>query len=576
MKQPKQRFTLTGLCAVLLATLSVAGGCSTDSLEPGTGNGTPMPLAIRATASSFDESLTVPADMLSAAVTRTPTQNGNTTTFNTGDAIGIFAIENGAIVGGVNNIQLTYQAATADAEARWTPPAGTQLDYYAGATYIAYFPYTDGVTIAPSQSTADIIASLGDNPLLQPAADQSTDAGYAASDLMTASGTPAAGTTDAEAILTLNFTHSYCQLTVVPRIVKECIAPYGGGFTYRTGSKAPVADVNVSDVVINGVPAYRVTADGSYRVIVKPTSFSSQMQGSYTSQEAAMVFTSDVYADGFAAGTSYRVNSDSPFAVEGQNCTRPLAPGDFVFHGTSGIEVYPGNGVLESGKIPDYAQAIGIVVTCDENRMTDEACCKDNGWNHAYVMGLENCGSNLVWGPEDTDESVLPNTMPDNGAENNMNGYAETEAMLAAHAGDLGSYGTFNAINDYRTSNPVPSGLSGKRSPWFVPSVGQWFDVMTNLCGRSPQTFKNSGYNGWTDSNCGTEMWNKINDQLNKVGKPLTLIFNGGAVVFWCSSESDTNSSWSVAWVGPQQVALTPVWKGISSTQPVVRPFFAF
>ena len=581
MKQPKQHFTLTSLCVVLLATLSVVGGCSTESIDPGAGtdDGTPMPLTICATASSFDEALTVPADRLSFSVTRTPTQDGNTATFNTGDAIGIFIVKDGAIIDGVNNMKFTYQAATADVEARWTPPAGSQIYYYAGATYIAYFPYTNGVTIDPSQSTADIIVSLSNNALLQPAADQSTAASYAASDLMTASGTPVTGSTDAETILTLNFTHSYCQLTVVPRIAKGCIAPVGGGFTYRAGSKAPVPDVNVRDVVVNGVPAYRVTADESYRVIVKPTSASSQMQGSYTSEEAAMVFTSDVYADGFAAGNSYRVNSDSPFAVEGQDGTRPLAPGDFVFHGTNGIEVYPGNGVLEGGKIPGYTQAIGIVVTCDPERMKDQKLVKDGGWNHAYVMGLENCGSNLNWGPYPfVDESVLPNMTLDNGAENNMNGYTETEAMLAERAskGDLGNYEAFNAINDYRTSNPVPSGLSGKRSPWFVPSVGQWFDVMANLCGQSPKTFRGYIGGGWIDESYGTEMWNKINDQLNKVDKPLTLIISNTGVFFVCSSEFREDLCWNVLWVKPQISLMTFNKQSGLSYRAVVRPFFAF
>lgn len=37
MKQPKQHFTLTSLCVVLLATLSVVGGCSTESIDPGAG-----------------------------------------------------------------------------------------------------------------------------------------------------------------------------------------------------------------------------------------------------------------------------------------------------------------------------------------------------------------------------------------------------------------------------------------------------------------------------------------------------------------------------------------------------------
>lgn len=580
MKQPKQHFTLTSLCVVLLATLSVVGGCSTESIDPGAGtdDGTPMPLTICATASSFDEALTVPADRLSSSVTRTPTQDGNTATFNTGDAIGIFIVKDGAIIDGVNNMKFTYQAATADVEARWTPPAGSQIYYYAGATYIAYFPYTNGVTIDPSQSTADIIVSLSNNALLQPAADQSTAASYAASDLMTASGTPVTGSTDAETILTLNFTHSYCQLTVVPRIAKGCIAPVGGGFTYRAGSKAPVPDVNVRDVVINGVPAYRVTADESYRVIVKPTSASSQMQGSYTSEEAAMVFTSDVYADGFAAGNSYRVNSDSPFAVEGQDGTRPLAPGDFVFHGTNGIEVYPGNGVLEGGKIPGYTQAIGIVVTCDKSRMTDKAC-SDNSWNHAYVMGLEDCGSELNWGPSwSSDEDVLPNMTRANGAENDMNGYAETEAMLAERAskGDLGNYDTFKAINDYRTSNPVPSDLSDKRSPWFIPSVGQWFDVMANLCGRSPKTFRVDDSENWIDSDYGTEMWNKINNQLNKVNKPLTLILFNSGVFFMCSSEGEGGLCWNAIWMGNRVSLMLSSKSSGQNYKPVVRPFFAF
>ena len=580
MKQPKQHFTLTSLCVVLLATLSVVGGCSTESIDPsaGTDDGTPMPLTICATASSFDEALTVSADRLSSSFTRTPTQDGNTATFNTGDAIGIFIVKDGAIIDGVNNMKFTYQAATADVEARWTPPAGSQIYYYAGATYIAYFPYTNGVTIDPSQSTADIIVSLSNNALLQPTADQSTAASYAASDLMTASGTPVTGSSDAETILTLNFTHSYCQLTVVPRIAKGCIAPVGGGFTYRAGSKAPVPDVNVRDVVINGVPAYRVTADESYRVIVKPTSASSQMQGSYTSEEAAMVFTSDVYADGFAAGNSYRVNSDSPFAVEGQDGTRPLAPGDFVFHGTNGIEVYPGNGVLEGGKIPGYTQAIGIVVTCDKSRMTDKAC-SDNSWNHAYVMGLEDCGSELNWGPSwSSDEDVLPNMTRANGAENDMNGYAETEAMLAERAskGDLGNYDTFKAINDYRTSNPVPSDLSDKRSPWFIPSVGQWFDVMANLCGRSPKTFRVDDSENWIDSDYGTEMWNKINNQLNKVNKPLTLILFNSGVFFMCSSEGEGGLCWNAIWMGNRVSLMLSSKSSGQNYKPVVRPFFAF
>lgn len=581
MKRLKQYFTITSLCATLFATLSVAGGCSTDGIEPGTvtgtgtDDGTPMPLTICATASSFDEALPQTPGGTARAVTRTPTQDGNTTIFNTGDAIGIFAIKDGVIKDGVSNMKLTYQAASNGTAARWTPPTGSQLYYYDGVSYIAYFPYTDGITIDPSQSTATIIASLGENAKLQPAADQSTAANYVASDLMTASGTPVAGSTDAEKTLTLNFTHSYCLLMVVPRIAKYCLTPSDGGFTYCRLAKAPFPDVNVKDVVLNGLPTYQVSADGSYRVIVKPTSASSQMQGSYTSEEGVIVYTSATYANGFAAGNSYRVNSDSPFTVDNQHETRALAPGDFVFHGTNRIEIYPGDGVLENGKIPDYANAIGIVVTCDKSRMTD-AACNAKGWNHAYVMGLENSGSNMIWGPN-RDESVLPNTMRNNGAENNMNGYTETEAMLAERAsmGDLAIYGVFNTINTYRTSNAVPTGLSAVRSPWFVPSIGQWFDVIANIGGRSPQTFRDSTTDNWVDYYYGAEIWATIENQLKKAGKT---VYDRSTPGFWCSSETGYSNGWYMyfGYGDTTRIGLYTSSKSFQNVCHLVRPFFAF
>ena len=194
-------------------------------------------------------------------------------------------------------------------------------------------------------------------------------------------------------------------------------------------------------------------------------------------------------------------------------------------------------------------------------------------------MGLEDCGSELNWGPSwSSDEDVLPNMTRANGAENDMNGYAETEAMLAERAskGDLGNYDTFKAINDYRTSNPVPSDLSDKRSPWFIPSVGQWFDVMANLCGRSPKTFRVDDSENWIDSDYGTEMWNKINNQLNKVNKPLTLILFNSGVFFMCSSEGEGGLCWNAIWMGNRVSLMLSSKSSGQNYKPVVRPFFAF
>lgn len=223
-------------------------------------------------------------------------------------------------------------------------------------------------------------------------------------------------------------------------------------------------------------------------------------------------------------------------SLPGDPKERALAPGDFVFQNETEkrIEIYPGDGPLTDGKIPDYANDIGVVVTVAPGRMTDDKL-NDAGWNHAYVMGLKNTNIYAHWG-EYMDETAIPNT-PLEQVENNMNGYTETEAMLDAHKGDLNLYGAFDAISKYRIAFPVPQGLS--RSPWFVPSAGQWFDVMANICGRSPKTFRDPNPetpNWWIDNSYGPEMRNAINSQSNKVvNKPVV----NDIIWFYCSSENN-------------------------------------
>lgn len=574
MKSIKQYLTGISLCAALF----IAGGCSNENDMTGNGggngDGNPVPLTVRATTGSFEG---VPETGKSnAPLSRTPIENGNTTTFSSGDAIGIFAVKEGAIVDNISNAKLTYDATTQN----WKPDASTVLYYYEGVNYIAYYPYKNGITIDAAKTTDEIIASLADNSSLQPATDQSGTGGslanYTASDLMIASGTSEADATDpAKKILPLNFKHQFSLLVLVPRVFVKCNAPANAGFVYRSQAKAPVVDTDANAVILNGITACKMS-DGSYRAIVKPASGSSTLNGSYKNKDDRTInYEGNVYAAGFAAGSCYSLNVDSPLHGSGST-ERALAPGDFVFHGSSNIEVYPGDGPLKDGKIPDYNDAVGMVVTCDQSRLTD-AECNNKGWNHAYVMGLVNCGGKMNWGPV-VDEDVLPNTMRDNGAENNMNGYTETEAMLAERAskGDLSNYGTFNAISTYRSGNAVPTGLN--RSPWFVPSVGQWFDVMVNICGRSPKTFRNNTTYSWVDKSYGTEMWNAINSRLNKVDKPLTLVSSteGGQIFFLCSSETGTygwHSNWSSS---GSKAVLGAIVKSDVRTMRVVRPFFAF
>lgn len=178
------------------------------------------PLALEITASGFTGQPDASPD------TRASEQDNYDTWFEETDAIGLFAVRGigtpvAAIVDGINNSKLTYAPADdASHKPTWQPAdAATTLYYYADVTYIAYYPYKDGIAIDPTQSAATILASFSGKTELQPAADQSTPEAYAASDLMTASGTATDTADPSRKLLSLTFTHSYSLLVVKTNIM---------------------------------------------------------------------------------------------------------------------------------------------------------------------------------------------------------------------------------------------------------------------------------------------------------------------------------------------------------------------
>lgn len=560
-----------------LGSIFATGGC-TDEINTNNDSGTdptPAVLVVRATATDFTGA---------QPLTRTPVEDGAATRFSAGDAIGLFAIENGVIADGINNIKLTYSGATDGAAGNWEPQAGTTLYWYKDVSYVAYYPYKAGITIDASQTTEQIIASLAANASLQPVADQSDADKYTACDLMTANGTPVNDPGNpARKILTLHFKHQFALLILEPQAYMACLVPADGGFIYRTNSKAPATDPNVKSATINSVNACRMS-DGTYRVLVQPTASASQITGSYlTSTDNKKVsFNGTSISTGLAAGYCYKVDVIRPTPNTTNSVVRALAPGDFVFHGTNCIEVYPGNGLLENGKIPDCNDAVGVVVTCDPSRMTD-AECNRNGWNHAYVMGLYQ-EADCKWGPTKA-ETVIPSVARGsmgntNGAQFDMNGYTESEAILNTYKNEISNYPVFDKLNTFRTNNPVPGELNNKRSQWFIGSVGQWFDVLLNLGGRSPWTFMNSTSDDWADTNnARNEIWNAINSHLQKANKPLTNVTANISVYYWCSSQYGFGA-WRIGFgnslVNWNDISLRAIPKDNSPGQRAFRPFFAF
>lgn len=467
------------------------------------------------------------------------------TEFADNDCIGIFAIKNNAIVDNVSNTPLVYDATSGS----WLPSEnGEMLYWYEGVSYIAYYPYKKDITIDASQDTQKIIASLRENVNLQPATDQSTMEKHCDSDLMIAVGTPEVGSSS-QIFLNLQFQHQFTLLVVHPQAYVGCYAPKNAGFVYHQESRILGTDSAAVSVNLNGIIAYQMDSM-KYCAIVPPQT-SAKITGNYITfndkdkKETKISYSGSTTT--FSSGKCYTLKVNSP--VPGKGSTeRKLYPGDFVFQNVdrNRIEVHPGNGLLEEdGEIWDSENAIGMVITCDPKKMTDEECNK-HGWNHAYVMGLANLGPGR-WGKKETLEPGMISMTIKDSVENNMNGYSETEQMLINCAGDISNdYKAFQLINKYRNENPVPGGLS--RSPWFMPSIGQWFDLLANICGKSPRDFRNGTGNGLNDEGWGVETLNNLEEQLSKVGNSLPAFGNNYRLAFSCSSQYDDNRNWMLIW----------------------------
>ena len=270
--------------------------------------------------------------------TRIPMENGFETLFNTGDAIGIFAIKNGAIANAISNVKLTYKK-TGIAMGDWNPPAGTTLYWTAGMSYIAYYPYKEDVTIDATQNSDEIVASLAENQLLQPVTDQSTVSKYTACDLMTSIGELADdGNSSTKKILNLNFSHQFTLLVLKPQASFEYVSPGDTIFTYRDNIGRTV-DVTAQQVILNDVTACKMD-DGSYRAIVLPKS-ATRISGNYKVTDISTGMDKNITYSGhqtiFNAGYCYTLTVNS--TLNPCKRERQLLPGDFVFFKDGKIEI---------------------------------------------------------------------------------------------------------------------------------------------------------------------------------------------------------------------------------------------
>lgn len=514
------------LSCMALAMTAITTGC-TQNEELGT-----------SAPSSDGDVLNVVAtanDFVSSDPTSRVSETNYTTTFEEGDAIGVFVVRDGEAV--VSNMKMTLDADGTT----WAGENGAQLYYYKGADYIAYSPYTEGLSVT---SEAEIVNYFTKN--LESTTGQSTLAEYQKADLMTAS-VAAANVTRGQNII-FNFAH---QMSMIE--IKVPIRAYTttGGYEYSAplGLKVTMAEASATGKEFSlctfGKETVEGVTKGIYRCIVAPSETTLNVEGEFQDGSVPVYFpaTGGTVLSVTPEAGKYK-GIDVNYTYQNYTATRDLKVGDYYYADGS---ICPGD--MEN--IPSNG-CVGVIFST-ETSTTDA----NLGWSHGYVVALNNTGtSNIKWknvataddGYDVFDIDATDKTSKDNSFQaliDHLDGY--TSSKKITDNSNEATHPAFFAAKNYAVS--IPETTSG----WYLPSMGQLALVMNNL-GVTDESKK------FTAQNCSEDSSNPKFDQ-NGEDAPAAIermndIFKkvGGCL----RSEMDiTESGWNLRWWGCGQTSFT-------------------
>ena len=538
-------------------SLLLLAACSPDNdALPGDDGGNTPSAALRIEVSASD---------FTSAATRA-TDNGAATTFESGDRIGIIVLDGSGNVLS-DNIPYKYDGSTWSFDnSNGEGKTALYYDNKAGTlTYVAYFPYSkeaNGIT------GADILATL--KAKFPPRYDQRTEDAYRASDLLVWSSVTSSVPSKK---LEIKFTHAYSSLSLSPSITCKI-----------DGAETSYIPSSVSDAsfTIGTEPLLPYRADdGSCRIIVSPQTTSARWLCAY----GGSMHSGTMPSTALAANNRYTL---APVLKDlGAYTFDNARAGDFYCKNTRN-EGYliPGDASLTTEQ---QAACIGIVYSTDVGRIGAAAtqALKEKGVStpHGLVMALTNASEDCRWGEYDKDENsdgnegepFKANTDQLQKQYKNVNGYSETHWIIDHYKNSgtalQNTYTAFYHASLYGTAESstgkyaAPSNTTG----WFIPGMGQWWDILSNLGGIN-LTDKQEDASGSTSipSAANTAVAN-MNKYLQKISGATQ--FSTGTY-FWSSSEYRGDSACGVYFDSSGYLYLNSNGKNYSGRR--VRCSFAF
>lgn len=452
------------------------------------------------------------------------TEDGFTTVFTPGDRIGLFMLEDGAISPSVNNLCFTAVEGAdglvwqADSEF-----SASLLDVEKNVFY-AYYPYVDELPaqVNPAASGDEgFFAAVADAWAV--AEDQTDYEDYTASDFMTATGALSGNNLD------FSMKHRMALTAVIlPHILYV--------FT-NEDVDLPNYSILPSNLSFEGF-APCILSNGAFGYLVNPADWvSREFSGQYGqgSDVSSWSFEPEI-----VAGQYHRYVIDDAEAVEVRH---ELQVGDFFLADGSLLSKDADEQTVKASDV------IGIVFQIDPARIgAGEKAALDNEVHGLVVASKSVQNDNFFeWylGPDgnyerDETEIGIENYVGGDSYntflllnENDIEGYEANRLIREKRSADFdaGHYPAFKAA--YESSDPS---LFENTTGWYIPTTGQWFDMIANFTGISlaHDNFWSGEATDFYWENLGYIM-TTMNNMMSKVSDEDKNLFSGNGY-YWTAS----------------------------------------
>ena len=216
-------------------------------------------------------------------------------------------------------------------------------------------------------------------------------------------------------------------------------------------------------------------------------------------------------------------------------------------------------------------KVVGIVFQTEPDRIgaaERQAIQEAGGTVHGLVMSVKNVsGVSKAWATDRVDEA-LPDCPSKDAMYGDVSGYANC-LQIRKNYPDATGYPAFSAVEQYNTTCAV----AGIHTGWFLPSAGQWWDMMQNL-GNCADLYPNAGGTdtkiSWTYQTDICAALNSWMEAVDAKSKDVFVIDRS----FWTSTEYGINQAWRWKLAVPAGTLLSEI-SGKGNTY-YVRPILAF